>query len=249
MFKTEFGPKLSGDSEAKWTKMMKFGRLKMKEDEDVEIYSKNYETLETMLCRCIQQFGSVFDHPAAPIAQRQRKNVEQSVQGNTVGVEWPVDGNEADEEDSCVEDQPSLSEQKEIDWFLERRIGAFDGEDWSNWENFILMFEKVVVKRKWDRYNQETLMDMITGRLKGDAKDLYTEWILEDPKVSGEYVKFKTSFPGRSKENNNSWKLVVDFIHVQMGKEESVDQYAKRYATLAKQIDPEKLAAGKYFFS
>ena len=67
---------------------------------------------------------------------------------------------------------PSLSEFKDMDWFLERKIGVFDGERISVWKNFILVFEKVCQTKGWDNVQEETLVELVTSRLAESQEGL-----------------------------------------------------------------------------
>ena len=41
----------------------------------------------------------------------------------------------------------SVLEQKDIDWYLEKKLGQFSGENWSAWTNFVGLFEKAAVSK------------------------------------------------------------------------------------------------------
>ena len=56
----------------------------------------------------------------------------------------------------------SVSDQKEIDWFLEKKIGNFSGENLDLWDNFVGIFEK---SKGWDKYGQETLVELLSSML------------------------------------------------------------------------------------
>ena len=71
---------------------------------------------------------------------------------------------------------PSVGEFRDMDWFLERKMGNFDGENPSGWANFVTAFENVCRTKGWDRIGEETLVELITSRLSGKARKAWEEW-------------------------------------------------------------------------
>ena len=143
----------------------------------------------------------------------------------------------------------SVQEQKDIDWYLEKKIGKFSGENWDVWQNFVSLFEKAAVSKGWDRFGQETLVELLSGRLSDTARLVFDEWVLEDPEVAEDYCAVKTGLPKRSGEKKTTWKMIVDFSNLKMSKEEKIVDYSKKYVSAAKSITMEELQACKFLFS
>jgi len=43
--------------------------------------------------------------------------------------------------------------------------------------------------------------------------------------------------------------MIADFNSLKMEKDKNIERYAQKYVQLAKQVDSEEYAVGKYFFS
>ena len=144
---------------------------------------------------------------------------------------------------------PSLSEFKDMDWFLERKIGVFDGERISVWKNFILVFEKVCQTKGWDGVQEETLVELVTSRLAEKARKAWDEWVQEDPEIMGDYFRLKKSFIERLGEDTNPWKRLVDFQNLVMGGDENIEVFSKKYLAAADAVDVDGCAVVKYYFA
>ena len=146
-------------------------------------------------------------------------------------------------------DEPSLAELKEMDWFIQRKIGTFDGESMERWADFVVLFENTCRKRKWDVYPEEVLVELLAARLVGNARKAWEAWILEEPEMMMDFLKFKLEFGGRSDGKVNPWKSLVDFHGLQMKYNEDIDVYVSRYESIRRMVDDDGCAAVKFFFS
>lgn len=66
-------------------------------------------------------------------------------QGSGVGVHGIDQG-------SMPMSMPTFEATKEMEWYIERKIGSFDGSDLENWKNFVKLFESVCAARPWGHY-------------------------------------------------------------------------------------------------
>ena len=143
----------------------------------------------------------------------------------------------------------SVSDQKEIDWFLEKKIGNFSGENLDLWDNFVGIFEKTAMSKGWDKYGQETLVELLSSRLNGLARKAFEEWIVEDSKIYRDYKSFKNGLPGRFGTKEMTWKSIVDFHQCKIGKVETINDYCGRYLQASNKITIDELQACKFLFS
>lgn len=153
------------------------------------------------------------------------------------------------QEESQVErSEISLTEFKEIDWFLFRNVGTFSGIKPAMWKNFVGLFERAITNKGWNRLNEEVLVELLTSRFGETARSVWEEWIQEDPEVMGDYVLVKEKFQLRFEGNIDPWKRLVDFHNLQMTGGNIVD-YTTLYEAKAAEVDAEGCAVAKFYFS
>ena len=89
----------------------------------------------------------------------------------------------------------SLAQIKEIDEFLQRKLGTFDGERIDTWSRFVGLYESVCESRGWNGLSQETLVELLTGLLVGKAQTAWYEWSRDEPDMMVNYNRLKNELP------------------------------------------------------
>ena len=92
-------------------------------------------------------------------------------------------------------------------------------------------------------------MELLSARLSGTARVAFDEWVIEDPEVSENYRAVKDGLPNRMGEKKITWKTIVDFFNLKMGKDEKITEYSSRYLAASKVISAEELQGCKFLFS
>ena len=123
----------------------------------------------------------------------------------------------------------SLAELKEIDEFLQRKLGTFDGERVDTLSRFVGLFESVCESRGWNGLSQEILVELLTGLLVGKAQTAWHEWSRDEPDMMVSYNRLKNELPHKLGNKVNLWKQISDFHNMRMTKEVTVFDYADTY--------------------
>lgn len=122
----------------------------------------------------------------------------------------------------------SLNELEEIGIYLNNKVGNFDGTKPHLWNNFVMLFERIVEKKKWNNIEDDELLELLTARLSGIARTAWENWVLEDPCMIDDYEQVKLNFGNRIGGVENPWKLLMDFQMLQMGLDEDIGDFADK---------------------
>ena len=73
--------------------------------------------------------------------------------------------------------------------------------------------------------------------------------MLEDPEVLEDYQRFSIELPNRTGEKKKTWKTIVDFHNLKMGKDEDISAFAIKYLNASSQVTPDEMQACKFLFA
>jgi transposase InsO family protein len=144
---------------------------------------------------------------------------------------------------------PSAEESEKMDSFLRRKIGSFNGEAPTNWHNFVGLFESVASAKRWDAFGREFLVELLSARLSGKARELWETWLQEDPTMLLDYSRLKKEFLGRFIGHQDPWEEVSTFLFLKMEGKESIETFITRFSVAEKNVTEEALKAARFYFA
>ena len=107
----------------------------------------------------------------------------------------------------------------------------------------------LVHKRAWTKFSDEILLEILSGRLTGEAQRVMKNWIMEDPEILNSFSRVENEFIMRFKNYKNPWTLLIEYRNLKMDLNEEINDYAAKFLNAYRMVDAEECATAQYFFS